>query len=118
VEKSYALHKCSVTMTKVYHPMTPLQRRKERQWVDPDESDEDDDESDEDTQEQDIALVVNNSSNGQMLDYLCLIVAIEKGIREPNIDSWASSLIHKLSRIDMKMPRAVVSNIIQQRSRD
>jgi hypothetical protein len=91
--------------------MPPLQRRKGRQWVDPDESDEDDDKSDEDTQEQDIALVVNNSSDDQILDYLRL-VAIEKGIREPNINSWASSVRDKLSKIDMKTPRDVVANII------
>jgi hypothetical protein len=89
----------------------PLQRRKGKQWVNPDESDEEDDKSDKDTQEQYIALVVDDSSNRQMLDYLCL-VAIEKGIREPNIDSWASSVKDKLSKIDMKRPRDVVENII------
>jgi hypothetical protein len=91
--------------------MPPLQRRKGKQWVNPDESDEEDDKSDKDTQEQYIALVVDDSSNRQMLDYLCL-VAIEKGIREPNIDSWASSVKDKLSKIDMKRPRDVVENII------
>jgi hypothetical protein len=92
-------------------PMPPLQRRKGKQWIDPGESDEDDDESYEDTKEQDIALVVNDSSNEQMLDHLPH-VATEKGIREPNIDSWASSVEDKLSKIDLKTPRDVVSNII------
>jgi hypothetical protein len=91
--------------------MPPLQQRKGRQWVNPNESDKDDDESEEDTQEQDNAVVMNNSSDDQMLDYLRL-VAIEKGIREPNIDSWASSVKDKLINIDMHAPRDVVANII------
>jgi hypothetical protein len=91
--------------------MPPLQRRKGKKWIDLDESDEDNNESYDDTQEQDFALVVNDSSNEQMLDYLRQ-VAIEKGIREPNINSWASSVEDKLSKIDVKTPREVVSNII------
>jgi hypothetical protein len=92
--------------------MPPLQRHKGKKWIDLDESDEDNNnESYEDTQEQDFALVVNDSSNEQMLDYLRQ-VAIEKGIREPNIDLWESSVEDKLSKIDVKTPREVVSNII------
>jgi hypothetical protein len=45
------------------------------------------------------------------VDYLRL-VAIEKGIKEPNINSWASSVEDKLIHIDMKTPRDVVTNII------
>jgi hypothetical protein len=60
-----------------------------------------------DSQGQDIALVVENSSV-EMLDYLRLLVAIEKGIREPNIDFWATSVEDKLSKIGIKIPRDVV----------
>jgi hypothetical protein len=50
---------------------------------------------------------VENSSV-EMLDYLRLLVAIEKGIREPNIDFWATSVEDKLSKIGIKIPRDVV----------
>jgi hypothetical protein len=98
--------------------MPSLLVRKGKKWKDPDESD-DDDTSYEDTPDQDIALVVDNSigramtdnSIDEMIDYIRL-VAIKKGIREPNVDSWASSVEDKLSEIDMKTPREVVANII------
>jgi hypothetical protein len=54
---------------------------------------------------------VDNSSNAKTLDYLH-VVAIEKGIKEPNINSWASSIEDKLSKIDKKTPRDVATNII------
>jgi hypothetical protein len=63
-----------------------LQRRKGKQWVHPDESDEDSYSSPKDSHGQDIALAVDNASNKKMLDYLCLVVIV-KGIKSPNIGS-------------------------------
>jgi hypothetical protein len=100
--------------------MPPLQVRKGRSWADQeDDSDDNNDTECEDTPDQDIALVVDNSigraitdnSIDEMIDYLGL-VAIKKGIREPNVDSWASSVEDKLSEIEIKTPRDVVANII------
>jgi hypothetical protein len=75
--------------------MPPLQIHKGKQWMDPNESDEDDNTL-EDSQEQDIALVADNLSD-ELINYLRQ-VAIEKGIREPNINSWASSVENKLNK--------------------
>ncbi len=99
--------------------MPPLQVRKGRRWADQEDDSDDDDTECEDTPAQDIALVMDNSigraitdnSIDEMIDYLRL-VAIKKGIREPNVDSWASSVEDKLSEIDIKTTRDVVANII------
>ena len=64
-------------------------------------------ESDED----DFAFAVDDSM-GIMYHYLRQ-VAITKGIQEPNVDSWVSSVETKLNDIQVTTPKDVVSNIIK-----
>jgi hypothetical protein len=84
----------------------PALLKREDDWSD----NSDDDAYQDDTQGQDMALVTNDSSS-ELLDYLHQ-VAVRKGIREPNVDSWANSVETKLNEIQMRTPKDVVSNII------
>jgi hypothetical protein len=56
-----------------------------------------------------MALGVDNSSK-EMFGYLRL-VTIEKGIREPNVDSWASSFENKLIDIGITSAAHLLSYI-------
>jgi hypothetical protein len=64
----------------------------------------------EENRDHDFAFATNDPSK-DMLKYLRK-VAIDKGIREPNIDSWANSVETKLNVIQVRTPRDVVTNII------
>ena len=63
------------------------------------------------SQGQDMVFVVNEANETEMFDYLRL-VAIEKGIKEPNVDSWVNSVENKLNEIQVQTPKDLLSNII------
>jgi hypothetical protein len=64
----------------------------------------------EENRNHDFAFATNDPSK-DMLKYLCK-VAIKKGIREPNLDSWANSVETKLNHIQVRAPKDIDAKII------